>query len=188
MRFCCDCGAPVTVRVPEGDDRERFVCDQCATVHYRNPRIVAGCLVTAGEQVLLCRRAIEPRRGFWTLPAGFLENGETVAEGAVRETWEEARARVELEGLYSLYNLTHINQIYMFYRARLATPEFASGAESEAVALFDADRIPWQSLAFSAVRDVLQHWQRDRLQGRYPLRTADIRVAADGRRSIHPAL
>lgn len=187
MQYCCECGGPISVRVPAGDDRERFVCDHCATVHYRNPRIVAGCLVTHEDQVLLCRRAIQPRHGYWTLPAGFLENGETVAEGAIRETREEACAQVELGGLYSLYNLTHINQIYMFYLARLRTPEFACGAESLEVALFPAERIPWETLAFSAVRDALQHWQRDRLTGRYPLRTADIRVGADGVRTIHPA-
>lgn len=186
VKFCSDCGGPIEVRIPQNDDRERFICAHCEAVHYRNPRIVAGCLVTHGEQVLLCRRAIAPRRGYWTLPAGFLENGETVAEGALRETWEEARAEVELEGLYTLFNLPHINQVYMFYRARLPAPRFASGPESLEVALFDAPRIPWQELAFGAVEHSLRHWLADRERNHYPVRSADVRVSADGRRTFHP--
>ena len=174
MRFCPDCGARVTLRIPEGDNRERHVCDVCATIHYRNPRIVTGCLVTAGDRVLLCRRAIAPRYGYWTLPGGFMENGETSAAGAVRETWEEARANVELDGLYTLFNLPHINQVYMFYRARLVDDRFAAGPESLEVRLFEVDELPWEELSFPVVRDTLRWWTEDRLRHAYPVRSGDV--------------
>lgn len=175
MKFCPECGATVTLRIPEGDDRERHVCDACDRIHYRNPRIVTGCLVTAGDdRVLLCRRAIEPRRGHWTLPAGYMENGETSADGAVRETWEEARANVELEGLYTVFNLPHINQVYLFYRARLIGGAFDCGPESLAVELFHADALPWDDLSFPVVRDTLRWWTEDRLAHHYPVRSGDV--------------
>ncbi|HSG87604.1 MAG TPA: NUDIX hydrolase [Pseudomonadales bacterium] len=177
MRYCPECGATVTLRVPPGDDRQRHVCEACDRVHYRNPRIVTGCLVTAGDDgdhVLLCRRAIEPRRGFWTLPAGYMENGETSAEGAVRETWEEARANVELDGLYTLFNLPHIDQIYLFYRARLHGDAYACGPESLDVRLFHADDLPWGELSFPVVRDTLRWWTEDRLVHTYPVRSGDV--------------
>lgn len=175
MRFCPTCGASVTLRVPEGDDRERHVCDACDAIHYRNPRIVTGCLVTAdADTVLLCRRAIEPRRGAWTLPAGYMENGETAAEGAMRETWEEARANVELDGLYTVFNLPHINQVYLFYRARLVGGAFASGPESLETQLFHADALPWDDLSFPVVRDTLRWWTEDRHTDVYPVRSGDV--------------
>ena len=113
MKFCSECGQSVTARVPDGDTRSRFICDHCETIHYQNPRIVAGCLAVHERQVLLCKRAIEPRMGYWTLPAGFMENGETTEEAALRETWEEARARLQSQQLYMLFNLPHINQVYI---------------------------------------------------------------------------
>ena len=174
MRFCPSCAEPVALRIPEGDDRERHVCSGCGDVHYANPKIVTGCLVTAGDRVLLARRAIPPRHGFWTLPAGYMENGETSADGAVRETWEEAHANVELDGLYALFNLPHINQVYMFYRGRLVDGAFGAGPESLEVTLFDADAIPWDELSFPVVRDTLRYWLTDRQRGEYPVRTADV--------------
>lgn len=174
MRFCPDCGESVTLRIPDGDDRERYVCDACATIHYRNPRIVTGCLVTSGDRVLLCRRAIAPRCGYWTLPGGFMENGETSADGAIRETWEEARANVELDGLYTLFNLPHINQVYMFYRARLVGDAFSAGPESLDVRLFEVDELPWEELSFPVVRDTLRWWTEDRLRHCYPVRSGDV--------------
>jgi len=173
MKYCSSCGERVVFRVPPGDNRERYLCEHCDTIHYQNPRVIAGCLVTSGDRVLLCKRSIEPRSGKWTLPAGFLENGETTAAGAARETWEEARARVELAGLYTLFSLPHISQIYMFYRGELVD-DFAAGDETEAVALFDEEEIPWGELAFPVVDRTLRHYFDDRLRREFPVHTADI--------------
>lgn len=183
MKFCSCCGAPVTLQVPAGDRLPRHVCMDCGTVHYLNPRIVAGCIPEWQGRVLLCRRAIEPRRGYWTLPAGFMENGETTDAAAVRETLEEACARVEILGLYTLYNLPHISQVYLIYRARLLDGEFAAGEESLDVALYDETQIPWDELAFPTVRETLKHWFADRAHGHYPVRTGEIGPAPWQRRS-----
>jgi ADP-ribose pyrophosphatase YjhB (NUDIX family) len=174
VNYCSSCGSAVAKRVPQGDNRERFVCEACGTIHYQNPKIVTGCLPVHGDQVLLCRRAIQPRMGLWTLPAGFLENGETSTEGAVRETKEEACANVAVEGLYTVFNLPHISQVYMFFRASLLDLDFAPGFESTDVRLFREDEIPWQELAFPVVRDTLEHYFRDRSTGIYPVRVGDI--------------
>ena len=174
MNYCSSCGSAVARRVPSGDNRERFVCDACGTIHYQNPKIVTGCLPIYGDQVLLCQRAIQPRQGLWTLPAGFLENGETSTEGAARETKEEACANVAIEGLYTVFNLPHISQVYMFFRAALLDLDFAPGFESTDVRLFREDEIPWQELAFPVVRDTLEHYFRDRTSGVYPVRVGDI--------------
>jgi len=174
VNYCSSCGSAVARRVPSGDNRERFVCDACGTIHYQNPKIVTGCLPIYGDQVLLCQRAIQPRQGLWTLPAGFLENGETSTEGAARETKEEACANVAIEGLYTVFNLPHISQVYMFFRASLLDLDFAPGFESTDVRLFREDEIPWQDLAFPVVRDTLEHYFRDRASGVYPVRVGDI--------------
>lgn len=176
MKFCSSCGDPVAWRMPPGDSRHRFVCDGCSTIHYQNPRIVTGCLVTWQDRVLLCKRAIEPRRGYWTLPAGYLENGESAEAGAVRETWEEAAARVEIDDLYTLFSLPHISQVYMFFRGRLTAPEFAAGEESLAVDLFHEDDIPWDELAFPVVRDTLRHYFEDRKRQAFPVRHQSLVV------------
>lgn len=174
MRFCSNCGAPVARRVPSGDNRERFICDDCETIHYQNPRVVTGCLVTWQERVLLCKRAIDPRAGMWTLPAGFLENGETTQEGAARETWEEARARVRVHDLYTMFSLPHISQVYLFYRAELVDGTFAAGEETVDAALFAEDDIPWTELAFPVITKTLELYFRDRPQQTFPVRTHDI--------------
>lgn len=174
MKYCPNCGSPVALRIPEGDDRKRHVCDQCDTVHYQNPRIITGCLPVYGDKVLLCRRAIEPRYGFWTLPAGFMENGETVEQGALRESWEEARARIDIDALYTLFNLPQINQVYMFYRGNLANPDFAPGTESLDVELFAEEQIPWEELAFPVVVKTLRHYFSDRKINQFPFRCEDI--------------
>lgn len=174
MKFCSACGREVQLRVPDNDDRERFVCAHCETVHYQNPKIVVGCLPVWEDRVLLCRRAIEPRAGFWTLPAGFMENGETTLDGARRETWEEARARTEEEELYTLFDLPHISQVYMFYRARLAPPDFAAGPESTEVALFREEEIPWTDLAFPVVSATLEHFFEDRRSGSFRFRARPL--------------
>ena len=174
MKFCPNCGAPVTLRVPPDDNRERHVCDRCETVHYQNPKVVTGCLPLWRDRVLLCRRAIEPRRGYWTLPAGFLENGETTEAGAIRETWEEAEARVEKTTLYTVFSLPHISQIYLFYRAEIVEGRYGVGAESNAAELFAESDIPWTELAFPVVTDTLRHYFEDRKQGLYPVHESEI--------------
>ena len=175
MKYCSHCGETVNKRIPEGDDRLRYICDGCNTIHYQNPRIIVGVLPSADQQVLLCRRAIEPRKGFWTLPAGFMENGETTREGAVRETWEEAQAKVSDETLYRMFDLPYINQVYIFYRANLDQQQgFAAGIESLEVALFDEADIPWDELAFPVVADTLKEYFQDRREGHYPVRVSGV--------------
>ncbi|MNM69080.1 NUDIX domain-containing protein [Pseudomonas alkylphenolica] len=169
MKFCSACGNPVIQRIPEGDTRLRYVCDHCQTIHYQNPNIVAGVLPIWGSQVLLCRRAIEPRRGYWTLPAGFMENGETLEQAARRETVEEACARVGQMSLYQLFDLPHINQVHVFFRAELADLDFAVGVESLEVRLFDESDIPWDELAFRTVSRTLKCYYRDRIEQSYPI-------------------
>jgi ADP-ribose pyrophosphatase YjhB (NUDIX family) len=156
MRFCPSCGGPIEWRVPAQDDRERHVCSACATVHYSNPKVVVGSVCTLGDRLLLCRRAIEPGRGLWTIPAGYLENGETVEEGARREAWEEARAAIDLEGLIAVYSIKRIDQVQLLFRARLTRPEVAAGPESLEVVLVDWDAIPREPLAFPTVNWVLR--------------------------------
>jgi ADP-ribose pyrophosphatase YjhB (NUDIX family) len=147
-------------------------------VHYQNPKLVAGCLAEWGDQVLMCRRAIEPRHGLWTLPAGFMENGETTREAALREALEEANARVEIIELYSLYDLPHISQVYCLFRARLLDLDLHPGAESLEVRLFREEEIPWDALAFASITRTLQSYFEDRRTGRFRLRTGTIRPAS----------
>ncbi|MFC3606661.1 NUDIX hydrolase [Stutzerimonas tarimensis] len=171
MKFCNRCGSTVSWQVPDGDNRPRHVCLECETVHYENPRIVAGCVpVWQHEQVLLCRRAIEPRLGYWTLPAGFMENGETLQQAAERETFEEACARVRDLQLYTLFDLPHINQVYMFFRAELADLDFAAGSESLEVRLFRQAEIPWPELAFPTVGRTLECFFADKQEQVFPIR------------------
>ena len=174
MNFCSNCGSAVALIIPPGDNRERHVCNDCDTVHYVNPRIVTGCLPIWEDQVLLCLRAIEPRRGYWTLPAGFMENGETIAAGAARETVEEANARVSDLELYTVFSLPHISQVYMFFRAQLSDLDFSSGEESLDVRLFKEDEIPWDNLAFPVITQSLQFYFEDRQLGDYPVRSREI--------------
>lgn len=168
MKFCSHCGYSVRFAIPEGDDRSRYLCDACGTIHYQNPRIVAGTLPIRDGCVLLCRRAISPRKGYWTLPAGFMENAETTIEAAARETREEACAEVEIHDLYTLIDLPHINQVYMIFRADL-TGDFAAGPESQEVAMFAEQDIPWSELAFSTIERTLRHYFHDRRDGVFPL-------------------
>lgn len=180
MKYCSACGSSLEQRIPPGDDRSRFVCPSCAAVHYQNPKIVTGCLASWEGSILLCKRSIQPRRGYWTLPAGFLELGETSVQGAMRETWEEARARVEVLGLYSVFNLPHVDQLYLMFRARLCDLDFGPGPESEEVALFDESEIPWDDIAFGTVFHSLKFFFRDRSRNRFPVHTGTIVRTADG--------
>ena len=175
MKFCSHCGSPrIELRVPEGDNLPRFVCADCGTIHYQNPKIVVGCLPEWQGRVLLCKRAIEPRYGLWTLPAGFLENGETIVAGALRETLEEARARVEPGDLYTVISLPQINQVYMMFRSRLTDVDFGPGTESLEVRLFDESEIPWESLAFRTITRTLRCWFLDRKLGGFRFRSSAL--------------
>lgn len=170
MKFCSECGKAVEQKIPDGDDRLRHVCSCCNIIHYHNPRVIVGCLISQSEQVLLCRRAIEPRKNFWTIPAGFLENDETMLHGALRETQEEACAEVDNATLYRLFDIPHINQVYVFYRGELCADKYDIGPESLEVKLFDENDIPWGELAFPVVTDLLTEYFQDRKTGHYPVR------------------
>jgi ADP-ribose pyrophosphatase YjhB (NUDIX family) len=174
INFCSVCAAPVFVRVPPDDCLPRHICDQCGTIHYRNPRIIVGSLPVWGDQVLLCRRAIEPRHGLWTLPSGFMENAETTAQGAIRETLEEACARIELGELYTLISVPQVNQVHIVYRARLLDLDFAPGAESLEVELFREDEIPWEQIAFRTIELSLRHYFADLRAGQFVIHTGEI--------------
>jgi ADP-ribose pyrophosphatase YjhB (NUDIX family) len=158
MNFCSNCGTPVRVAIPEGDHTPRSVCDACNTIHYENPRMIVGCLPRWEDKVLLCKRSNEPRSGKWTLPAGFLENGESVEAGALRETWEEANADVGIVRLLSLYSIPAIGQVYLFFLADLKNLDFHPGVETETTALFKQNEIPWDEIAFPSVRFTLEHF------------------------------
>lgn len=174
MNYCSHCGSRVDFRVPEGDDRPRHVCPGCDRIHYINPILVVGCVAEWKDRVLLCRRAIEPRYGLWTLPAGYLEAGETVTEGVQREAFEEARAKLDIVAPYTLLNLTFVNQIYIMFRARLVNGEYGRGSESLDVRLFEERDIPWEDLAFTAVGKTLRFFFEDRVTGRFPFHVGDV--------------
>lgn len=169
MRHCSHCGGPVHLRVPAGDNRQRYVCPACDTVHYQNPSLIVGCIPQWQGQILLCRRAIEPAYGRWTLPAGFLELGEGTAAGAAREAAEEACIEVDIGPLFSMIDVPHIGQVHMLYLADLREPRWAAGEESLEVALFAEADIPWQELSFRSVREALQHYFDDRRRGAFGL-------------------
>lgn len=175
MKFCSDCGsAEIGLRIPDGDTLPRFVCGACQAIHYQNPKMVVGCLPEHDGRVLLCRRAIEPRRGLWTLPAGFLENGESIGDGAARETLEEANARVRLGALYTVISLPYIHQVYVMFRAELADLDFGPGAESLEVRLFAEDEIPWEEIAFRTITRTLRQFFLDRKLGAFPTRVSTL--------------
>lgn len=175
IHFCTQCGSNhIRFITPQDDSRHRYVCDECGFIHYQNPNIIAGCLVTHHDKVLLCKRAIAPRKDYWTLPAGFMENHETIAEAARRETWEEAQAKVDLKRLYTIFNLPHINQVYIIYYAELIGNDFAPGRESLEVALFPFEKIPWDELAFATIRETLKLFGKDRARGKLGLHSGDI--------------
>lgn len=184
MKFCSECAHPVSLLIPPDDNRPRYVCEQCGTVHYQNPKMVVGSIPVwerNGETlVLLCRRAIEPRYGYWTLPAGFMENDETTGEAALRETLEEAGARIDLHDLFSLLNVPHVHQVHMFYRATLLNLDYQAGTESLEVQLFAEKEIPWDDIAFPTVAHTLKFFFADltrikRDGGDYALHTRDFR-------------
>ena len=166
MNFCSKCGSPITIKTPPGDHLPRFVCETCGSVHYKNPLLVLGCVPEWSGKILLCRRAIEPRRGFWTVPAGFMENGETMQQAAARECQEEALAHVEIGSLLAVVNVTHAHQVHVMFRAQLIKPEFAAGPESLEVILCDEAKVPWAELAFPSGEFTLRKYFADRSAGR----------------------
>jgi ADP-ribose pyrophosphatase YjhB (NUDIX family) len=174
IRHCRACGAPTVYRMPADDTRERAICTVCETIHYENPLNVVGTLPVWEGRVLLCLRNIEPRRGYWTLPAGFMELGETTEQGALRETLEEAGAQVELEPLFTVLNVPHVSQLHLYYRARMLSDRLDPGPETIEARLFEEREIPWDSLAFRTVRFTLERYFADRLTGRFQTHSADI--------------
>lgn len=162
IQFCTRCGTKVSFRIPHGDTLPRHICDSCGHIHYENPHLIVGCVAEWEGRILLCRRAIEPRYGLWTLPAGFMENGETTVEAARRETLEEAGAVVEIDAPFAMLSIAHINQVHLFYRGRMVNAQYLAGEESLEVALFNPDEIPWDDMAFRSVTMCLERYLADR--------------------------
>lgn len=167
MSFCIACGTQAVRRIPDGDNLPRLICPACGHIHYENPRLIVGCIAEWENRILLCRRAIEPRLGFWTLPAGFMENGESTAEAAIRETREEAGATVLLDAAFAMINIAHINQVHLFYRGKMADATFSAGEESLEVRLFEPAAIPWDDISFHSVRRCLEAYLGERDHGHF---------------------
>ena len=174
MKYCSNCGASTSLQIPVGDTLLRHVCQHCKTIHYQNPKIVVGCIPEWQGQILLCKRAIEPRYGLWTIPAGFMENDETVEEAAHRETMEEAKASVDLTSLYAVFSIPHVNQVYMVFRATMKEKDFGAGEESLEVCLFHIDKIPWTKLAFSVITETLKRYAQDKDNGKFSIHVGSI--------------
>ena len=175
MKYCSKCAHETVRESPEGEDRERDVCPASGEIFYVNPKVIVGCIPTIGDKVLLCKRAIEPRYGKWTLPAGFMENRETTEEGAARETWEEAEARTVNMALYRIFDVPHISQVYVFYRCDVLDEKFGAGSESLESKLYTEDEIPWDELAFPVVVEMLREFFEDRKTQEFPVRNSTIR-------------
>ncbi len=180
MNFCSNCAQKIIKKIPDGDNRQRFMCESCGQIYYQNPKIITGCLPLYRDSVLLCKRAIAPRTGYWTLPAGFLEDGEVASAGAIRETLEEANAQVKLSHLYTLFNLPHISQIYMFYIGELIDLDFSPGEESMETKLFLESEIPWDKLAFPVITLTLKKYFQNRERNSYPFTEEDVRAGLNG--------
>ena len=175
IKFCRNCGASVVYRIPDdGDTRERAVCPACDTIHYENPLTVVGTVPYWGDKVLLCKRNIEPRWGKWTLPAGFMELGETTLEGAARETDEEAGAQIEMGGLLTVMSVPRVGQVHIFYLAKLLSDRFDPGHETIEARLFTQDEIPWEEIAFRTVKETLVRYFEDRAKGNFAVHNLDI--------------
>ena len=176
MKFCHQCAGSLILRIPQGDDKPRHCCSKCEAIFYLNPKNVVGTLSFFEDKVLLCKRAIQPRIGKWTLPAGYMENGESSLDGAIRETQEEAGASVivESDSLYTLFNLPKINQVYIFFRTQLANLNFSAGIESQEVALFSEAEVPWAEIAFPVVKCTLEHYFDDLRNNQFPVRMFDV--------------
>lgn len=174
MNFCSNCGAPVALKIPEGDDRTRMICSACGTVHYENPKIVVGCVAEQDGRILLCKRDIAPQKGKWTIPAGYLEINESLKQGALRETLEEAGATVADATPYRIFDLPFISQVYVIFRARLQTVDFTPTLESAEIRLFSENEIPWNAIAFQVIAVTLRHYLKDRPRGTFELRQVEL--------------
>jgi ADP-ribose pyrophosphatase YjhB (NUDIX family) len=174
IQYCTHCGAVMEIRMPSGDQRARHVCTVCERIHYQNPRMVVGSIPEFENRILLCRRDIEPCRGKWTLPAGFLENNESVRQGAQRETYEETRVRVEIIAPYRLFDLVFVNQLYLIFRARILIPEFGPTHESSEVTLVHENDIPWDNIAFPVIHKTLRHYFSDRRTGVFDFKSLEL--------------
>jgi len=174
IKFCSSCGGLIELKVPSGDTFQRHICTQCGSTHYLNPKVISGCLVYQNDQVLLCKRAIEPRLGLWTLPAGFMENGETTRQAAIRETLEETGATIKTNELFAITNSPHINHVNIFYLAELKSLDFHSTLESSEVILFKKDDIPWDRIAFHTVKLILEKFFIDIEKGRFSVHEIDF--------------
>ena len=174
IKFCTACGSSTLLKIPPEDDHVRAVCSGCGRIHYNNPKMVVGCIPEWQGRILLCKRNIEPRIGKWTLPAGYLENGESVQAGAARETREEALAEVRIINPYRLFNILFVDQIYFMFRAAMTSDQFGITSESREVRLFEEKDIPWNEIAFEVIRQTLEHYFTDRKKGRYPFRIFDL--------------
>ncbi|MBU1340405.1 MAG: NUDIX hydrolase [Proteobacteria bacterium] len=175
IKFCTACGSLVEQKIPPDDDHARSVCSDCGLVHYENPKMVVGCIPELNGQILLCKRNIEPQKGKWTLPAGYLENRESVQEGAVRETHEETMATVQIIEPYRLFNIVFVDQIYLMFRAVMTSDTFGPTNESTEVRLFDEKDIPWDDIAFKVIKQTLEHYFSDRKKGGFPFKIFDLR-------------
>ena len=174
MNYCTNCGQPLILSVPEGDDRKRDMCKACGTVHYSNPKIVVGAIPVYQDRILICRRAIEPRYGLWTLPAGFMEDDETVEQGVRREAMEEAGIELTSLAPFTLFSLPFVSQVYLMFRAVMPTPRFAAGKESLEVKLISESEIPWDELAFPVIEETLRFFVGDRAKGRFEFHSGAI--------------
>lgn len=179
MKYCSNCGDSLVRRIPEGDDHMRFACDGCGTIHYQNPTMVVGTIPRWEERILLCRRAIEPMRGLWTLPAGYLELGETVSAGARRETLEEAGAVLGELSPFALFDLPFFGMVYFMFVAEMTTPEFLAGQESLETRLFTEEEIPWGEIAFGVIEETLRRYFSDRKKGRFEFHMGEILKGAE---------
>ena len=175
MQFCPNCGSKIFMKIPEEDNRLRAVCDSCNLIHYENPKIVVGALATFEGKILLCKRAIEPRVGLWTLPAGYMELNETTLEGAVRETVEEAGADIKIVRLFAMHDLPFVNQVHIFFLAKMKSPSLSPGSESLEAKLFDVDEIPWENLAFRSVSRTLTYFIENKTLDKNRVYTSQFR-------------
>lgn len=174
MNYCSNCGSHVRLKVPPGDELPRYICESCGMVHYDNPKMVVGCIPEYKDGILLCRRSIEPRLGYWTIPAGYLENSENVTDAAIRETYEETGSRVSILELYSVITLLNVHQVYLIFRARLLDKDFGPTEESSEVRLFRVDEIPWKEIAFSSVYKTLKFYVKEKADSNFTMHFGTI--------------